>query len=73
MFGYFLVKTERYRAFKQYEAEHLRLTQVKRFFAGWADLDIIWSYIQKEDVGGVDLCRKKYAKARGTNIYGKHS
>jgi hypothetical protein len=49
-----------------------RLIQVHRWFSGWKDLDIIWAYLfnPQTDISPV---RDDYAKARGTDCYGKVS
>lgn len=71
MFGYTFVKKERLERLEKYEAEHLKITQLYRYFAGWRDLDIIWEYLIKDHYhGGILHCRRKYARARGTNEYG---
>jgi hypothetical protein len=49
-----------------------RLKEVYRWFSGWKDLDVIWSYVTEDNYfGGIDSARKRYARLRGTGIYGE--
>ena len=47
------------------------LAAVYRWFSGFRDLDIIWDYIYGKRGGSIDSVRYEYAKARGTDVYGK--
>lgn len=48
-----------------------KIAQLYRWMSGWKDLDLIWEYLQSSSYyGGIEYCRERYAKARGTNIYG---
>ena len=47
------------------------LAMVHRWFSGFRDLDIIWDYIYGKRGGSIDSVRYEYAKARGTDVYGK--
>jgi len=74
MFGYSIVKTDRLQYLEKCTVKFEKVHQLYRWFSGWQDLDIIWNYIRSETYfGGIDEARKKYAKARGTNVYGGES
>lgn len=47
------------------------LAMVHRWFSGFRDLDIIWDYVYGKRDGSIDSVRYDYAKARGTDVYGK--
>ena len=47
------------------------LAMVHRWFSGFRDLDIIWNYVYGKRSGSIDSVRYDYAKARGTDVYGK--
>ena len=59
--------------------EYLRLKtkeqkfhQVRTWFSGWRDLEIVWNYIINDtNYGGIERARKDFAEARGTNQYGE--
>ena len=72
MFGFSLIRTDRLKELEKIDVKYSKIHQLYRWFSGWQDLDIIWDYIKPDTYfGGIDECRKKYAKARNTNVYGK--
>lgn len=72
LFGYKLVRAERYDQLLAAEIKWRKTIEVTAWFSGWKDLRIIWNYL-REDVnfGGIERARRDYADARGTNEYGE--
>lgn len=74
LFGWSIIRTSELEILKKNSTRISRLTEVYRWFAGWKDLDIIWSYIIEDNYyGGIDSARKRYARLRGTGIYGEEN
>lgn len=72
IFGFTIVSTKRLKQLELYEVKVQKFWQVHRWFAGWRDLDVIWRYlIADTNFGGIERAREDYAKARGTDCYGK--
>lgn len=71
MFGFTIVKKDRLEHLEKTEVKYSKIHQLYRWFSGWEDLDIIWDYIRSDSYfGGISEARKKYARARKTNVYG---
>lgn len=71
MLGYTLIRKSELAYLKRSSAMVQTLINCHRWFSGWKDLDIIWDYIFSETYfGGIETARKKYADARGTDVYG---
>lgn len=67
MFGLSIVRTERLKELEKCERQIQTLVQVRYWFSGWRDLDIIWDYIFADTYfGSIGSCRTKYADARAT-------
>lgn len=72
LFGYVLVRKSELNEFKNSYLASQKASQCRRWFSGWKDLDIIWEYMFGCDyLDSVENCRKRYAEARGTDVYGK--
>jgi hypothetical protein len=71
MFGWTLVRTKEYEELSELA---IRANSLHRWFYGWRDLEVIWSFLFKPDVKYSGWCisqaRRDYAEARGTNEYG---
>jgi len=71
LFGWSLTKTQE---LNKYRTITYRLGEVRRWFAGWKDLDVIVEYVcddQKSCWGGIENLRRTYAKLRNTDEYGR--
>lgn len=69
LFGWSIIRTKE---LEYYQYKAMRISQIYRWFSGWKDLDIIWSYIlSNQPVDDIETIRKKYAEARGTGVYGE--
>lgn len=64
-FGYTYIKAEEYWKLNSIEN---RITESRRWFSGFKDLDVIWEYLLKN--GDISDVRDRYAKLRGTDVYG---
>ena len=72
LFGWSLVTTSYLQHLEKSDRRMQTISQIHRWFAGWKDLDIIWDYVFSETYyGDISTAREKYAKARGTDVYGK--
>jgi hypothetical protein len=74
IFGFRIITDEEYQELRKSYNVHARVGQCYRWLSGWKDLDIIWDYLLMKDdfyCGGIERCRTDYAKARGTDVYGK--
>lgn len=72
LFGWSLIRTKDLEVYKAHRIKFMKLVQCNRWFSGWRDLDIIWKYIFDDvNYGGIEKAREDYAKARGTDVYGK--
>lgn len=70
--GFRIIREERFKRLEYLEIKVQKFWQVHRWFAGWRDLDIIWDYLTQDiNHGGIEYARKCYARARGTDEYGK--
>lgn len=71
LFGWTLVRTKEY---EELSGLAIRANSLHRWFAGWRDLEVIWSFLFKpdENYSGwcISMARRDYADARGTNEYG---
>lgn len=72
MFGWTIIHKSELEVLKTCAMRNQKLNQVKFWFSGWRDLDVIWKYIFEEiNYGGIERVRKDYAEARGTDEYGE--
>jgi len=72
MLGLTIIRKSTLETLKRQDVRVMMVIQCQRWFSGWMDLDIIWDYIMSETYfGDISSCRAKYAKARGTDEYGK--
>jgi len=72
MFGWTLIRKSELRQLEESRVVASGVVQCHRWFSGWEDLDIIWDYLLSFQVsGGIHEAREAYAKARGTDCYGK--
>jgi hypothetical protein len=71
LFGWTLIRKSELAEYKSSHAVRGAVIRCHRWFSGWKDLDVIWSYLLSETYfGGIEYARKQYADARGTNEYG---
>lgn len=71
MFGFKIISDEEYRDLQRLRIKEQKFWQVHRWFSGWRDLDIIWTYLVDDvNFGGIERARKDYAFVRKTNEYG---
>ena len=71
LFGWSIIRESELKRLQDCDVKIQKFWQVHRWFSGWQDLDIIWHYLVEDtNFGGIELARKEYAKARGTNEYG---
>lgn len=71
MFGYTIISKNRLAELEKSEMRIQTMHLVYRWFAGWRDLDIIWNYVFGLSPETINSTRERYAKARGTDVYGK--
>ena len=72
VFGLKIILKKDYDELVRCQTKFYKVVSCHRWFAGWRDLDIIWDYIMQDtNFGGIERARKDYAKARGTDEYGK--
>jgi hypothetical protein len=71
MFGYTIVRKDYLERLERNHTKLRKLVYVTSWFSGWRDLKIIWDYVFTETYyGGIESCRREYAKSRGTDEYG---
>lgn len=67
-----IVTEAEYQELRKTFTKYHKMIECYRWFSGWKDLDIIWDYIRNDvNYGGIEGARKKYAEARGTDVYGE--
>lgn len=72
MFGWTLIRKSELKELRRSHQRVSTLVQVRDWFSGWKDLEIIWDYVLSEFYPGtIDSCRSRYADARGTDQYGQ--
>lgn len=73
MFGWTIIRKKELKRLERQDRVVRTLWNVHRWFSGWRDLDVIWDYVLNDDIyfGDISSCREKYAKERGTDVYGR--
>lgn len=72
IFGFTIIRKNELKDLQCTHIKYCKLMQIRRWFSGWTDLDIIWDYIiQDTNYGGIEKAREDYAKARKTTVYGE--
>lgn len=71
LFGYSIIKTEDLDRYKHREFIVQRIYILQRWFSGWKDLDIIFDYVFNPKGEDISSFRRRYAKARNTDEYGR--
>ena len=71
MFGWTLIRKKRLEKLEWYVIRISSLSECRRWFSGFKDLEIIWNYVMgKREAGTISNARDDYAKARETDAYG---
>lgn len=68
LFGFVPVRVEN---FWRYREVYYRVMSAHRWMSGFRDLDIIWDHILQGEPSDIGEMRARYARARGTNLYGR--
>lgn len=72
LFGYKLVKAEEYEKLKLSSIKWQKTVHALAWFSGWEDMEILRKYLVEDtNFGGIERARSDYARARGTDEYGR--